>query len=100
MTKVAKEFTSIELAIGRQPNTFSEALINSYKHFRALHKLVKPYKKTLYKNVVRHITIGHSYTPGSMNSVFSDFFQGMLEGYFRGCLGLFRGDFGRFPVET
>ena len=37
-------------------------------------------------------------TPGSMNSLFSDLFRGILEGYFRGCSGLFRGGFGRFLV--
>ena len=38
-------------------------------------------------------------TPGSMNSLLSDFFQGILEGDLRGRSGVFRGDFGRFLVE-
>ena len=33
---------------------------------------------------------------GSMNSLVSDFVQGIVERYVRGCSGLVRGGFGRF----
>ena len=34
-----------------------------------------------------------------MNSLFSDLVQVIVEGYVRGCSGLFRGGLGRFLVE-
>ena len=38
-------------------------------------------------------------TPGSINSLFSDFFREFWKGYFRGCSGFFRRYVGRFLKE-
>ena len=40
-----------------------------------------------------------AYTPLDEQTI-QRVFQGILEGYFRGCSGLFRGDCGRFLVEN